>query len=159
MQINWFCHGIDCWYQQNIGIFWLPLQLIFMPTWILWQLVWWFIDIFIPDQIQQTINFYDWVVFVLTYMWNLGPQFWIPFLLMSAIMTTIYSIFLSNFVINILIMSLYLEQWKIISNSVGKVVMSIIDFVIMLLTQSVMMLEYGIYFYWQTVFIWVDLAH
>ena len=92
-------------------------------------------------------------------MWNLGPQFWIPFLLMSAIMTTIYAIFLSNFVINLLIMSLYLEQWKIISNSVGKVVMSIIDFSIMLLTQSVMMLEYGIYFYWQTVFIWVDLAH
>mgnify|MGYP006952956996 FL=1 len=29
----------------------------------------------------------------------------------------------------------------------------------MILTQSVMMFEYGLYWYWQSVFIWADFAH
>ena len=92
-------------------------------------------------------------------MGNLGPSFWIPFILTMSIIGTVYTIFALNFVLNILIMALYLEQWKIISNSVGKVIMSIVNLVLMMLTQSVMMFEYGLYWYWQSVFIWADFAH
>ena len=121
-------------YSQNIGFFWLPLQLIFFPTWMLWQFIYWFFDIFIPNQIQQTKDFFNWIQAQIDFMASLGAAFWIPLILMVSIVGTVYNIFIFNFVINLLIMALYLEQWKIISNSVGAVIMSIFNLVIMLLT-------------------------